>query len=159
MKKFETAILTNEDASAFIADNMAISFNGYVTKTKGHIIAYVGSKPIFSTTDIRVMEFECDINETLWVVDTAEECVYFTNVRDAREYYTDLVDDLKEDVPDHSAFIAISKIRLSFCEDVDIENMNASKLADLFYSHVNDDVEPIAELRCVNREVKEFIYN
>lgn len=159
MKKFETVILTDEDVTTFMANNTAISFNGYETKTKGRIIAYDDNTPIFSTSDIRVMKFECSIDETLWAVDTAEESVYFTDDREAMEYYTDLVYDLKEDTPDRAVFILISKIRLSFCEDIDIENMNDSKLADIFYSHVNDDVEPIAELRCVNREVKEFIYN
>lgn len=159
MEMFKTAILTNEDISAFMVNNMSISFNGYVTKPKGHIIAYVGSMPIFSTSDVLVMEFECDINETLWVVDTSEESVYFTDAREARKYYTYLVDDLKEDIPDRSTFITISKIRLSFCEDIDVENMSDRKLADVFYSHVDDNVEPIAELRCVNRNIKEFIYN
>ena len=159
MKKFETAILTNEDASAFIANNMSISFNGYETKPKGCIITYDGDKPIFSTSDRRVMEFECDIHETLWAVDTAEESIYFTDFREAREYYTDLVNELKEDVPDRSVFITISKIRLSFCVNIDVENMNVCKLADIFYSHVDDDVELIAETQCVNRNFKEFVYN
>ena len=159
MKKFETAILTNEDATAFIANNMTISFNGYETKPKGSVITYVDSKPVFSTSDRRVMEFECDINETLWAVDTATESVYFTDFREAREYYNDLVDDLKEEVPYRGSFITISKIRLTFCEDIDIENMNDCKLADIFHSHVDDDVELIAELRCVNRKFKEIVYN
>lgn len=158
MKKFETVILTSEDAASFVSNNMTISFNGYETKPKGHIIAYAGNTPIRSTQEIRVMVFECDIHETLWAVDTAEESVYFTDFREAREYYTDLVDGLKEDVPDRDGFITISKIRLSFCEDIDIENMNASKLADIFYSHVDDDVELIAEISCVKGKIKEAIY-